>query len=104
MLEVSLAALVLLVVCCAVVTAFALAAHSRGGLTQTKAESPSFGWEYIVTGLLISATGGGALIAEAPMWLFGPLLWVATTLATVGVVAAGVTLGMMRADWNRTNR
>lgn len=63
--------------------------------------APASGWWFILAGVLLGAVGGLFLTVDDGTGVAVVLLGAGSTFATIGAVAVGVTVGLLRADWVR---
>lgn len=69
---------------------------------QAKPDVPESPWGLIVPGAVLSAVGGVGVYGG--VWPFIALAWIGSVLTLAGIVGAGVTMGLLRADYIRQRR
>lgn len=63
--------------------------------------APSSGWWFILAGVLLLAVGGAFLTIEDGRLVGIVLVAIGSLFSTIGAVAIGVTVGLLRAEWVR---
>lgn len=71
-------------------------------MTSEPSNAPESPWGLIVVGAIIAAFGGAIILyADSIGWLGYFLAWTGGILTAIGVIGAGVTAGILRAEWMR---
>ena len=68
-------------------------------MTDDRDRAPSSPWDALLLGAFVGVIGALLTISDLPTWVPYAVMCVGGTLLGVGVVGAGVAMGMVRAEW-----